>query len=188
MSKFERKIISLLKRDSLRQQALDCVFNLNLPDSYIAAGFIRNLVWDYLHKNTISTPLNDIDVIYFDRDVTNSNRDQSLEDNLTRQMPTLKWQVRNQADMHERNGDRPYKNCTDAMGYWPEKETAVAVRKVKGGEFECITAFGYESLFNLQLTHNPKRPVEIFNQRIQSKNWLSLWPNLTITGGLNLTK
>jgi hypothetical protein len=37
---------------------------LNIQDGYIAAGFVRNLVWDKLH-HIESQPLNDIDVIYW---------------------------------------------------------------------------------------------------------------------------
>jgi hypothetical protein len=60
------KIIQLIKRDKLRLDALESVFLLNLPQCYLAAGFVRNLVWDYLHNKDSSTPLNDFDVIYFD--------------------------------------------------------------------------------------------------------------------------
>jgi hypothetical protein len=38
---------------------------LKLPDGYIAAGYIRNRVWDHLHGFTERTPLNDVDVVYF---------------------------------------------------------------------------------------------------------------------------
>ena len=37
---------------------------LQLNDCWIAAGVIRNKVWDYLHNT--QTEINDIDVIYFD--------------------------------------------------------------------------------------------------------------------------
>ncbi len=45
-------IVTLIKQDPLRMQVLDCVAQysqLDLPQCYVAAGFVRNLVWDHLH-------------------------------------------------------------------------------------------------------------------------------------------
>ncbi|WP_052319138.1 nucleotidyltransferase family protein [Vibrio sinaloensis] len=158
---------------------LRLVSSFNLPQGYIAAGLVRNLVWDTLHHHTNSTPLNDIDVIYFDSENRDTARDLAIEAQLSEQMPELNWQVRNQARMHERNGDKPYLDVVDAMSYWPEKETAVAAKINPNGMVECISAFGYESLFALHITHNPKRDISSFDQRVTSKNWLTLWPKLT---------
>ncbi|HCG9646579.1 TPA: nucleotidyltransferase family protein, partial [Vibrio parahaemolyticus] len=43
------KIVELIKQDPLRVEALKVVSQLALPQCYIAAGFVRNLVWDSLH-------------------------------------------------------------------------------------------------------------------------------------------
>ena len=40
------KIIQLIEKDQVRIKALECVNFLRLPQCYIAAGFVRNLVWD----------------------------------------------------------------------------------------------------------------------------------------------
>jgi hypothetical protein len=82
--------------------------------------------------------------------------------------------------MHIRNNDDLYSSSLDAMSYWPEKETAVGIRKLSDGNFECISAFGFNSLFNLQITHNPKRLRSVFEHRINSKGWLTTWANLSI--------
>jgi len=65
------RILKLLELDELRLNALECVRLLNLPDCYLAAGFVRNLVWDFLHQMPSPTPLNDVDVIYFDANESN---------------------------------------------------------------------------------------------------------------------
>jgi len=172
------RIITLIEKDELRVKALDCVQQLNLPHCYLAAGFVRNLVWDHLHQKSISTPLNDVDVIYFDESESNTENYKFIESQLSVQMPELNWEVRNQAIMHKRNGDKPYFSIIDAISYWPEKETAVAIRKLDNGNYECISAFGFESLFNLQVTRNPKRSLETFSERVTSKGWLAHWSNL----------
>ncbi|MGF1908374.1 nucleotidyltransferase family protein [Vibrio kasasachensis] len=172
------RVIELIVKDELRVNALACVHQLNLPNCYLAAGFVRNLVWDHLHHKIVPTLLNDVDVIYFNESESNPELYQLAEAQLSEMMPSLNWQVRNQAIMHKRNGDKPYFNIIDAMSYWPEKETAVAIRKLENGRYECISAFGFESLFNLQVTHNPKRSLAVFSERLMSKGWLDNWSGL----------
>lgn len=176
------KIAALIQLDGDRYEALRCVASLNLPDGYIAAGFVRNMVWDWLHDDHSMTPLNDVDVIYFDRENTSDRQQRDYECQLSEMMPNLHWQVRNQATMHIRNGDSPYKNTRDAMGYWPEKETAVAVRIAVDGQLICMSAFGLETLFQGKITHNPKRDLNTFEQRVASKGWLTQWSKLRING------
>lgn len=174
------KIITLIEKDELRVKALGSVQQLNLPQCYLAAGFVRNLVWDYLHQKPLPTLLNDVDVIYFDEFESNPGGYKLIESQLSAVMPEVNWEVRNQAMMHKRNGDRPYLSIIDAMSYWPEKETAVAIRQLDNGNYECISAFGFESLFKCQVTHNQKRSFETFIERVTSKGWLEHWPNLRV--------
>ncbi len=180
MESLTLKVIELVANDPLRISALTCLSSLNLPHSFIAAGFVRNLVWDYLHNKAKPTPLNDVDVIYFDNNETNIDEYKKSQKVLNSKLPELTWQVRNQALMHSKHGDTPYHCSIDAMRYWPEKETAIAIRMLKTGELECISAFGLNSLFNLQLSHNPQRDKAVFEQRVKSKGWLKQWPLLTI--------
>ena len=172
------RIVELIKQDPVRVKALECVSKLGLPQCYIAAGFVRNLVWDALHGFDVATPLNDADVIYFSPDENDPNAYLQYESQLKQLMPEINWQVRNQALMHIRNGDLPYTSSLDAMSYWPEQETAVAIRQVTPDTYECIAAFGYESLFGYCVTHNPKRSRETFENRVNSKGWLVRWPSL----------
>ncbi|MCJ8318378.1 MAG: nucleotidyltransferase family protein [Colwellia sp.] len=174
------RIIELIKLDELRLNALECVRLLDLPECYLAAGFVRNLVWDNLHHKSEPTPLNDVDVIYFDFNESNSDKFIEYESKLNELLPQLNWQVRNQALMHIRNDDDPYLSSLDAMSYWPEKETAIGIRKLSNGKFDCISAFGFESLFKLQVTYNPKRLKSVFEYRIRSKGWLIKWCNLIV--------
>jgi len=174
------RIVELIESDELRLYALECVRLLNLPECYIAAGFIRNLVWDNLHQKSEPTPLNDVDVIYFDLNESSPDKFLEYESRLKKLLPQLNWQVRNQALMHVRNNDKPYSSSLDAMSFWPEKETAVGIRKLSNGNYDCISAFGFESLFKLRVTYNPKRLKSVFEYRIKSKGWLAKWSDLTV--------
>ena len=175
------RIIKLIELDELRLSALDCVRLLELPDCYLAAGFVRNLVWDCLHQKVEPTPLNDVDVIYFDINESNPEKFKEYELKLNNLLPQFNWQVRNQALMHIRNNDEPYTSSLDAMSYWPEKETAIGVRKLPCGNLDCISAFGFDSLFNLQITHNPRRLRSVFEHRVNSKGWLNKLCILKVT-------
>ncbi|MGB1296715.1 MAG: nucleotidyltransferase family protein [Psychrobium sp.] len=54
------------------------------------------------------------------------------------------------------------------------------MRQIAKSEYECIAAFGFESLFALQVTYNPLRPREVFDERVESKKWLVKWPLLNL--------
>ncbi|WP_083539375.1 nucleotidyltransferase family protein [Enterovibrio coralii] len=174
------RIVELIKQDPIRVEALNYVSQLGLPQCYIAAGFVRNLVWDSLHGFEVAAPLNDVDVIYFESNEQDPSAYLAYEFQLKQQMPQINWQVRNQAVMHVRNGDLPYCSSLDAMSYWPEQETAVAVRQISPETYECISAFGYESLFGFCVTRNPRRSLNTFYNRVNSKGWLVRWSSLRI--------
>ena len=59
-------LIDLIQSDHAMIETLAAVRDLALPDGWIAAGFVRNRIWDHLHGYAEPTPLNDIDVVYFD--------------------------------------------------------------------------------------------------------------------------
>ncbi|TEU29439.1 nucleotidyltransferase family protein [Alkanindiges illinoisensis] len=161
------------------QIAADFCRKNHLNDWCLAAGFVRNLVWDHLHNYTDATALNDIDLIYFNSANTLEDIDLKFEQEL-KQLMDINWSVKNQARMHTRNHDLPYKNIAEAMSYWPEVETAVGVY-LSENEIRVVAPFGLKSLFEGTISLNPKRPKpEIFYQRIQQKRWLEKWPELQI--------
>ncbi|MCW3174075.1 nucleotidyltransferase family protein [Shewanella subflava] len=190
------------EQDDMRMQALAAcaeVFKrLNIADWAIAAGFVRNFFWDKLHGFTTSA-LNDIDVIYFCACDLSEDTERLIQQTLN-EIVALNWSVKNQARMHTRNGDAPYLCCLDAMTYWPEKQTAVAVKLVDNSVIEqqnCVQtfnahslppscklmfifAFDIEDLFNWTISHNPKRLFAVFEQRVAQKKWLIRYPQLVI--------
>ena len=180
----ECQIKQWLAGDEGRMQALRLAQQCGLPDWCLAAGFVRNLVWDRLHGSVPATPFNDIDLIYYDFDHAEEAEDIRYEADL-RATSNLPWSVKNQARMHLGNGDKPYKNTSDAMSYWVEVETAIGVRLENSGELNIIAPFGVDALFNYTITLNPKRPKqEDFDRRISEKGWLIRWPKLVIKNSL----
>ena len=180
--KYHDLVTDWIANDPARTRALHLASSLKLDDWCLAAGFVRNLVWDRLHNKPKPTPLNDLDLIYFDPRNIDPDSDRKFESQL-RSLSKQPWSVKNQARMHERNGDRPYSSSADAMSYWVEIETAVGIRLCETGELEIVAPFGLANLFQYSITINRKRSKkDEFQHRIDNKNWQSLWPGLKVHG------
>jgi hypothetical protein len=152
--------------------------SLALPDWWIGAGFVRALVWDHLHDYRTPTTLDDIDLLYFDQSNLNETFEKQQERRLAQLMSGIPWSVKNQARMHLRNGDAPYACTEDALQYWLETPTAVAVKLDDRDRLDLIAPYGVEDLLNLKIRPTPsgrQRPDE-FIDRVQNKNWLNNWP------------
>ncbi|KJV09405.1 hypothetical protein VZ95_11725 [Elstera litoralis] len=161
--------------------ALQQVEALGLPDCWIGAGFIRNAVWDALHSLPWQEPQSDIDVIYFDATATDRGLDCRYEALLRRSRPALLWSVKNQAAMHLKNADPPYCDTADAMRFWPERCTAIAVR-VSQGQLDLLAPFGIDDLMSLRVRPTPNfiSRMPVYQQRLATKKWRARWPRLCI--------
>ena len=176
----EQQIISWLEQDDMRMEALRIAGSLQLNDWCIAAGFVRNMIWDKLHHYSFPTPLNDLDLIYFNSLRVSQEIDKSIEKYLMNRS-AFPWSVKNQARMHYRNNDEPYTSTSHAMRHWVELETAIGAKLSSSGQVELVAPFGIEALFGNTITINLGRvkPID-FKRRIESKRWLELWPNLKV--------
>ena len=142
---------ALTSGDRVRWRILDMVRSLKLPDCWVGAGFVRSALWDHLPARTESPLRGDVDIIWFDGRRSNPSEDRELETLLRRLDPSIEWSVKNQARMHLRNGDALYTSATDAMRYWPETATAVAVRKTDEGRCDVAAPLGLDDLFGMVL-------------------------------------
>lgn len=181
MKEREQQIITWLSEEPLHVRALMEVQKLGLNDGWLAAGFVRNLVWDRLHGYARVTPLNDIDVVYFNPEDRSVEADECLEQRLCAAAPELPWSVKNQARMHERHGHAPYASSAQAISYWVEVETAIGARMNADGQIELNAPLGLENLFHLTITPNPRHAIPaVFAERVSTKGWLRLWPKLEV--------
>ena len=180
--KYELELTDIIKSDQLLMSILKAVQVLQLNDCWVAAGVIRNKVWDYLHN--VHTEINDIDVIYFDEFDSSIGKEKALESKLREIMPDQPWSVKNQARMHIKNKLSPYGSSFDGVAHFPETPTAIAVR-LNNNHIEILAPYGLTDLFE-----GIVRPTPPFNQnselhtiysnRIRSKNWGSIWSKLTV--------
>ena len=161
-----------------RLELLRAVASLEVPDCWIAAGAVRNAVWDALHGYPRSTPLADVDVIWFDPARIDPKLDRALEARLAERLPGVPWSVKNQARMHIRNNHEPYADSLDAMRRWPETATSIAARLAADGMIDLCAAHGFTDLLGLIL--RPTRPDAPFWERVTGKGWLQTWPKLLV--------
>ena len=177
----EAQLKTLLTQNPVRMKILRIARDLNLPDCWIGAGFVRSLVWDHLHQRQSSALRADIDIIWFDPARASAQTDSALEGTLSSLCSELNWSVKNQARMHLRNADAPYRSAADAMTCWPETAAAVAVRLDRHNEIEVSAPLGLEDLFSLVVRPTDRFRAEkhpVFLDRICSKAWRETWPDL----------
>src|SRR5260221_7689566 len=92
-------VVDIIAQHPVGMEQLRSVRSLALPDWCIAAGFVRNRVWDHLHGIVPPRPTADIDVLYYDAADLSKETEQGFEARLSA-LVLAPWQVRNQARMH----------------------------------------------------------------------------------------
>jgi hypothetical protein len=160
---------------------LRAIATLAIDDCWIGAGVIRNAVWDCLHDHPVKLASgSDVDVVYCDHRNVNSEGDLEIERRLTNDWPGIPWSVRNQARMHERNGDAPYRDSEDAIRCWPETATAIAAR-LWDGQVQIIAPHGVDDLVRMIVRPTPafRTKMSVYEHRLASKDWARRWPRLS---------
>lgn len=178
----EEDITRLLEKDAWRMDVLKAAAELDLPDWWIGAGFLRNAIWDAMEGKD-SPPTRDVDLVYFDAANTDREIDWVYDEKMKVDYPFADWEVRNQARMHYVNDFDPFTSTTDGIAHWVETATCVAT-KLEDGKLKYVFCHGTDDLFGLVA-----RPVERFKQedmlplfyaRIEKKQWREKWPSLRV--------
>ena len=153
---------------------------LALPDWCIAAGFVRNRVWDHLHGISPPREPADIDVLYYDAADFTKEREVEYEKQLDGLLPGLPWQVRNQARMHVWKNLPPHASTADSMIYWLETVTAVGVRLEADDSLTVIAPLGTDDLLGLccRPTAFGHTQRDAYEARIAAKRWREMWPKV----------
>ncbi len=150
---------------------------------WLAAGFVRNAVWDVLAGRLPDTAdLADLDLVHHDAAECTPMADERYEAALRAARP-LPWSVRNQARMHTRNGHPPYRDLAEALSHWPETATAIAVRFI-AGRIEVLAPLGVEDLFAMVVRPGPPHAADpaALRARLASKGWQARWSGLRVLG------
>ena len=164
---------------------LRAIAPLAVDDCWIGAGVIRNAVWDYLHDYPVQLAAgSDVDVVYCDKSNVKLETDLEIQRRLTADWADVPWSVCNQARMHERNGDPPYRDVEDAIRCWPETATAIAAR-LRDGRVQIIAPHGVDDLVDMIVRPTPvfRTKMPVYERRIAAKDWARQWPRLSFRHG-----
>ena len=157
----EQWMLEQLQADPDMMTVLAIIRDLDLADAWLAAGAVRNFIWNLL-----------------------SGR--SGFDARKKKFPQYAWEVKNQVYMHQHSpGTAPYKSACDAVSKYPERCTALAVHLRKDGQLELFLPYGTKDIedFIVQPTPHflasPER-LAVYTERMKKKNWQSKWPQLEV--------
>lgn len=182
------ELARVLRRNDWFRRALAAVARCDLPDAWIGAGVIRDVVWGQRYGEFDPADVRDIDVAYFDPADLSRGRDQAAQQALTR-LAGLPWEATNQAAVHtwyhEYFGGRPvepFASVHDAVATWPETATCVAVRLAHAsGDIEVCAPHGLADLLDGVWRVNPVRVApEVSVARLARQRIRTRWPGVMI--------
>lgn len=173
----------LVQRDTRVMHLLREVASLGLAQWCIAAGVVRNLVWDHLHGFAQPTAASDVDVLIHDAVRIEPAYEQQVQSSLTALDASVRWEVVNQATVNAYTGDpAPYRSIAEAMSRWVDPMTAVGVSLRPDGSLDVVAPLGLEDLFSMVVRPHlvAPRAAEIYRERVASKNWCARWPKVRV--------
>jgi hypothetical protein len=179
-------LTALLKNEPYVLNVLKSVKAQGPNGAFVAAGFVRNRLWDSFYKQSGQFSEADIDVVYFDDRNIDPESDYEFERRLSEHLP-VEWQVRNQARMHHFGGYEPFVSLEAALMHWAETATSVGVRLSDSDEFEYVAPFGFDDLFDHILRITPAMYASDragFKERLKRKGWQNRWPSLKVINTL----
>ena len=181
--KNEQEILDAFREDSDIMTIMTIIRDLDLKDSWLAAGSVRNFIWNLLSDRPAFDRETDVDVIFFDPDVSYEET-LAIENKLRADFPQYQWELKNQVYMHQHSPHTaPYTSSRDAMSKYPERCTAVGLRLNEDSALELFTPYGLEDILNFQVRPTPhflknEDRMELYQTRLSNKNWQEKWKNL----------
>lgn len=148
-------------------------------DAWLAAGFVRDAVWDALAGRAPDPArCRDLDVVYLG---TGAREDEAaLAARLAEQAPAQAWEVRDQARMARRAGQPRPADLAAALALWPETATAVAAR-LSDGQVQLLAPHGVADLLAGLVRPTPSHAGSgLVAARAARKGWLLRWPFLRL--------
>lgn len=176
----------LLQRNDWLMTALSVVARSGLPDAWIGAGVIRDVVWGQRYGQFCCADVKDVDVAFFDPADFGRERDAAAQEALTA-LAGLPWEATNQAAVHTWYHEffggpqvDPFTSVHDAVATWPETATCVAVR-LCDGDIEVCAPHGLADLLGGVWRVNPVRVTpDVSMARLARQRVSARWPGVTV--------
>ncbi|MFD0782607.1 nucleotidyltransferase family protein [Micromonospora azadirachtae] len=189
MTMREDDLRDLVERSPWLLRALGAVRDSGLPDAWIGAGAIRDLVWGERYEDGFDPSLvRDVDVVFLDPADLSRDNDERATARLLAAWPEPPWEAKNQAAVHtwypaKFGGGKvaPLRTIADAVATWPEYATALAVRLDAYGEIAVCAPYGLDDLLDGVWRRNPARvSPEISRRRLARHRPAERWPGVRV--------
>jgi hypothetical protein len=182
-------LAALVRANGWLMRVLAAVRDASVPDAWVGAGVLRDLVWGGRYGAGFdATLVRDVDVPFFDpSDLTRAN-DNRVTARLRERLPEVPWEAKNQAAVHTwyprkfgGGAVEPLRSIRDAVGTWPETATAVVVRLTADDAIEVCAPLGLDDLLDGVWRRNPRRvSVEASRARLDRHRPHERWPRVTV--------
>jgi len=180
------RLTGLLRGEPWLVRALSAVAVSGLPDAWIGAGAVRDVVWGQLYGGFSPASVKDVDVAYFDPADLSAERDAKAQETLA-MFADLPWEATNQAAVHTWYHHyfggapvEPFSCVHDAIATWPETATCVGVR-LRSGVLEICAPHGLADLLSGVWRVNPVRVTPATSQaRLTRQRVQARWPGVTV--------
>ena len=167
--------------------ALEAVAASGLPDAWIGAGAVRDVVWGQLHEGFDPAAIRDIDVAFFEPEDLSRERDRAAQQTLG-ELAVLPWEASNQAAVHTWYHDYfggppvpPFGSVHEAVSTWPETATCVAIRLVSAHNVEVCAPHGLTDLLGGVWRVNPARVTAATSRARLARQQVAVrWPRVRI--------
>ncbi|MCQ2005655.1 nucleotidyltransferase family protein [Rhizobium sp. NRK18] len=168
-------------------EALHRLDGMRLPDSWIVAGALYNMVWNRLTDRPSRHGIKDVDIFYFDDDDLTFE----AEDYVIRRAAgvfsdmAVPAEVRNQARVHLWFGQHfgfdiePIADCRDAVSRFSSVAYCVGARLDTAGDLQITAPYGLDDLFSFRIRPNRYYDNRETHER-KAERAVSLWPEVTV--------
>ena len=180
----EKEFLALIQKDQQMMTILNVIADLGLKDSWLAAGAVRNYIWNSLSGRQGFDRDTDLDVVFYDTTVSYQET-LAIEKHLKEMYPDYPWELKNQVFMNVHNPDTPgYESARDAISKYPETATAVALRLIDD-ELELFAPYGLDVISRFEIHPTPHfkasdKRMTVYNERMARKNWSKKWSQIRV--------
>jgi hypothetical protein len=179
-------LLNIVSNNKLVYEICRISQDLDLRNYYIGAGFIAQSVWNHMSNYSLTHGINDIDIAYFDEDISFEKEDRVI--NKAKELfkdYQLKVDLKNQARVHIWYKDhfgyeiKPYLSVEEAINTWPTTATSIGIRLNQDNSWLVYAPFGLNDLLGKIVRANKVQITkEIYEKKIE--RWIKYWPDLKI--------
>lgn len=172
----ETELNKILEKDNALYKIIRDVSALGIPNLYVGGGSVTQSVWNHLFSKPIGYGISDVDIVYFDTDLSLEKERKVLAQivEITKQNQyTL--DVKNEARVHlwyeEKFGFSipTYTSTEEAISTWPSTATSIGVFFDQESKLQIFAPYGMYDLFSGVVRPNKAMiSREVYEKKLRS--------------------